>query len=181
MEGITVAMTIFRYWPNTRDYESLTADLNELTRLARLMGQRVGPGWTAPALRTMGRGEPFSDFPHLWPTLPVFSERALTILSPLLADQIEPLSFDVQKKRFYLINVLDVIDCLDVDQSILSRNFVTGHISSILRYAFFPERVADHHMFKIPQTSDLEILVSSAFRETVQSNGLTSLDFIILP
>jgi hypothetical protein len=174
-------MAIFRYWPNSRDFRSLTADLDESTRLARLVGQRVGAAWTAPAVQTLGRGPSFGDFPHFWPTLPVFSARALTALAPLLGDRIEPLPFDVEGQKFSMINVLDVVDCLDVDRSTLSRNPVTGHISSILHYTFFLERVAGHHLFRIPQTSRLKVLVSATFREAVRSSRLTGFGVIILP
>lgn len=177
-----MATDVFRYWPNTRGFQSLTADPDESFRLARLIGRRLWAEWTAPAVRTTRRVKsPLSDFPHFWPTIPVFSERALAAVSPLLGDRVEALPFAVEGQSLYLINVLDVVDCLDAEQSTICRNIATGHIESVVRYTFHPERVAGHHLFRIPQTAELEVLVSSAFRDAVRANELTGFGTIILP
>ena len=51
-------MTIFRYWPGGNEFKFLTAKLDELLRLHRLVGQRVGADWEPPSIRPSVESQP---------------------------------------------------------------------------------------------------------------------------
>lgn len=79
-------------------------------------GKPVGDAWT-PIPVKFKKGKRRGDFPFLVTSIPVFSERALHVLKPLVADKIEVLPLECQEEPLYAINVLDVVHCLDYSQS----------------------------------------------------------------
>lgn len=72
----------------------------------------------------------------------------------------------------YLINVLDVLDCLDPAKTILVINEVAGVISDVTDYAFRYEMLEGKYIFKTPQSAGLEVLVTDAFKAIVESHKL---------
>jgi uncharacterized protein DUF1629 len=98
-------------------------------------------------------------------------------LAPLIGDVIEllPLTCD-GPVRFYVVNMLDIVDCLDEDHLVTDR-YSDGQISSVKKYVFQPGSIDGHHLFKCKQ-SLLDDLVSAEFKALVEEKGLVGAYFI---
>ena len=101
----------------------------------------------------------------------VFNERALQVLHHLIRDsvQIFPLSHESQK--FYMINVIEIVDCLDEELSEVRRY---GPASRIIKPVFTEQLAEGKHIFKVPQ-SPSAIFVSDRFKQEIESNVLKGL------
>ncbi|HEX2572005.1 MAG TPA: DUF1629 domain-containing protein [Polyangia bacterium] len=123
-----------------------------------------------PARVRKNRGKPV-DFIGLMGLGLAFSDRAAEVLAPLLGNAIEllPLTYD-GPGRFQVVNILDIVDCLDEERSITDR-YSDGQISSVKKYVFKPGSTDGHHLFKCKQCL-LHDLVSAEFKALVEKTGL---------
>jgi hypothetical protein len=140
--------------------------------------------WTAvpmersPARLRQRRGKPV-DFPSLGGVGFGISERALAALRPLLQASIEALPLQCLNDismQYYVINVLDLVDCLDEERSDMNR-FSDGGIMCINRYAFKPGTTDGHHLFKTVQLPLGEPLCSPEFKRLIEESGLVGARF----
>jgi hypothetical protein len=131
-----------------------------------------------PASVRRNRGRPV-DFPLCEFGRTAVSERALKVIEPLVRDSIEALPLecvDYPERRYYVLHVTKVIDCLDVERCEGSR---MGDIFTwINRYAFKPGTTEGHHLFRVKQQRLGPNLASEEFRQLVESSGLVGLNFI---
>ncbi|HEX2570192.1 MAG TPA: DUF1629 domain-containing protein [Polyangia bacterium] len=105
-----------------------------------------------------------------------FSDRAAKVLASLLGDTVELLPLDYDGPgRFYVVNMLDILDCLDEERSIIDR-YSDGDISSVKKYVFKPGSTEGHHLFKCKQCL-LHNLVSAEFKALVEETGLVGAYF----
>lgn len=152
------APTIYRYAPDPNRFEALEPkspkDLRTSNRFYK--SKPMAKNWKPfEVKRWAGR---VGDFPSLYGFIPVFSQRAWDVLGPLLADVVEALPIKHPSgKAYYAINVLQVVDCLDRKRSQLEFSS-SGKVMGVEKYVFDPKRLPPFHMFKIPESSDLEVL-----------------------
>lgn len=149
---------------------------NRLSRGARCAGwwQPITMEWSWATVRR-NRGKPV-DFIGLMGNGLTFSERTAEALTPLVGDMIEllPLICD-GPERFYVVNMLDIVDCLDEKRSTTDR-YSDGQISSVKKYVFTPSSTDGHHLFKCKQCL-LHNLVSAEFKARVEENHLVGAYF----
>jgi hypothetical protein len=100
-----------------------------------------------------------------------FSDRVVEVLAPLIGDVIEllPLSYE-GPRRFGVVNLLDIVDCLDEERSQYER-YDNGQIMIVDKYVFKPGSTDGHHLFKCKQCL-LHDLVSAEFKALVEEHGL---------
>ncbi len=119
------------------------------------------------------------DFPGLsnYCELPVFSVRAWEVLSRHIDCHWEALPLAPPAwTQFYLIHVMETIDCVDLDRSELYRR-PSGCVGRIERFSLKHDNLEGKHIFKTPEGSGLDLLVDDVFREIVQQHGLKGLNF----
>jgi hypothetical protein len=119
------------------------------------------------------------EFPCIGGTVPVFTERAVNALLPLIEDNVEVLPLACEEDKLYIINVIDVVDCLDKERSKLKR-FSSGGVMRVEHYVFIKEAIRGKHMFKIPELH-VAVYVSDAFKSAVEENCLEGLLWKPLP
>ncbi len=125
-----------------------------------------------------------SDFPCLnnYCVIPIFSQRAWDVLEPLVGNRVEALPIKHPSGHsYYLINVMEIIDCLDEKRSKVVRNATTKRISRVLKYCLKTDLLKGKHIFKTPLESGAELLVDDVFRQAVETNGLIGLIFEKIP
>ncbi|WHY79978.1 hypothetical protein QNH20_12895 [Neobacillus sp. WH10] len=124
-----------------------------------------------------------SDYPDGLLSPPVFSEKAVHVLGGLLQGKAELLPlYSTKYKKYYAINVVNVLDCIDGENSEVKR-YRTGSIMKYKKYAFVQQaikgqdifKIVDHEEKKIKKTS---VFVSDLFRNKVLNSGLKGFDFI---
>ena len=57
---------------------------------------------------------------------------------------------------------------------------MSGIIADIREHAFIPERLAGLHMFRVPESVGLEVLVSQEFKDLFEGHNLTGARFTLL-
>jgi len=139
-------------------------------------GTPIGAAWTPLAVELSSDGLP-GDFPSLGGTPLVFSERALSLLSPLMIGCIELLPLACTTESLSVVNVTKVLDCLDHAQSQF-KHFSDGQrIMRVEKYVFREPCIHQAHIFKIPEQIRNRHYVSDTFKATVETNGLRGMVF----
>lgn len=73
------------------------------------------------------------DFPSLYGIEVILQEGALRALEPLIKDSVQIIPLECEDDRLYLIHVVDVVDCLDVERSDIKR-FESGKLLRVRHY-----------------------------------------------
>jgi len=72
---------------------------------------------------------------------------------------------------------MDIIDCLNEEQSEIRRSTIDGRINRIFKYAFKPNMLEEKHIFKLPLKSGSDLIISEQFRRVVVESNLRGLLF----
>lgn len=169
-------MSVYQYVPDVQTYDSLVLPKGKTyRRLEALQGGRAAGSWQAVSVSIYRVGR-FGDFPYLTSHVPVFSDKALAALSPLLGDSIEALPLNCRSHQLFAIHVLELLDCLDQSRSLIER-FDDGSIMDIERFVFKDDVVKGKHMFRIAQAPLKYVLISEEFKKAVEESGLRGLRF----
>src|SRR5271157_4194126 len=175
--GASEMLQVYRYHDLPSEYESITeADdqcRQQLDQLKR--GVRSLSGWTPPRVQFALVESPTvpGDFPCLYRRLPVFSQRAWDALRPLIQSAVEALPIiHPSGKPHYIINLLDVVDCLDLPHCVTNKDPFDprDRITQIFRYAFREEVIQGRHIFTAPEMINLDVYVSPDFKRVVEEN-----------
>lgn len=108
--------------------------------------------------------------------LPVFSKKAVEILKPLIQNYVEflPLIFE---EKYYVINVVNVLDAIDYDLSEY-KTFRDGkRIMAFKKYCFKVEAIGENHIFKIIDEKRRGAFVTDKFKSIVEKNNLNGFKF----
>lgn len=114
----------------------------------------------------------------------VFSEKALNILLPLLQTSIEYLpiiNVDNPNDKLYVINILEVLDCLDHEKSNIEY-FLNSKRVMMLRSPIIlrSDILENKHIFRLKDAPGLRIFVSDDFKRLIEENNLIGLRFYSL-
>ena len=104
--------------------------------------------------------------------------RRAAALADLLIPNGELLPIYCGGEKLFLYNVTRVIDALDELNSEIDE--YEGVLTAIDEYCFFPERLANEVVFKIPQDVTGDTYVTDIFLERVRKAGLRGFDFPIV-
>lgn len=174
-------MRLFRYSPDIDNavglYKLCPLEEWQTIRVRLIAGEHLAKDWKALQCEWSHENIAYRrDFPPIDAALCVFSERAVRTLAPLLGESVEYLSLDVAGGGVTLVNILNVIDCLDEEKSEVYR-LPNGQPLLVSNYQFRSLDVPALHMFRIPQTRGTEVIVSDQFCSAIQSAGLTGYEF----
>ena len=124
------------------------------------------------------------DFFNLAPGCLAFNQKTCEILRDYLEMSGEILSLTLNKDKLCVLNVLEVVNCLDDNQAKWEIGKRTGAKIRIEKYEFFPERFSESTLFKIPETCRGEILTveglkdsEGEFKHAVETNKLKGILF----
>ena len=128
------------------------------------------------------------NFFYSWSGHFLVDAKVREILHSILSKTCELLPFlPYEGEMFYLINVLNCLDCLDKQKTIWRTSPRTGDmisLGSIKEYNFDPARFAGPTLFKIPEQKTNTFLTftgvgdpESEFKTLVEREGLTGLKF----
>jgi hypothetical protein len=104
------------------------------------------------------------------------SARAIAVLSPLISGAAELLPLQCPEGDFHLLNVVQVLDCLDHERANITY-WEDGTIRSVGQFAFHPGCLDDKHIFKLPLYNYSRIYVSQLFKDSVAQFALKGLRF----
>jgi hypothetical protein len=138
--------------------------------------EKLGPVWKP--LKVAGRVAPFNDFPCLSLMVPVFSERAVTILEPHLTKNGELLPLISEIGNFYAYNCTTVVEILDQEKC--KGHFMhPGRLSCAVNIDYFAVRenlISDLTIFRMRELCNC-VFVTNVFVDVVTNAGLNGFDF----
>lgn len=115
------------------------------------------------------------DFPCVSASIPAFNERAVSVLGKTLKKFGELLPIYGEEEVFYLYNVINFIDLIDKDNSILEyyENILIGIKKLVLK----PYNTSTPEVFKLSGDSRGPIYANEAFKKEVESNDIRGIRF----
>jgi len=173
-----------KIWKLGRDvdnYESLAWGDNEfdidLNYIQSFNGDSKEKNWIPIHLKRMSEDIEFSNTPGLSAHIPVFDKKAVDVVREYLIGNAEILPVLCGDKEFYIINVTNVMDCIDYELSEY-KTFRDGvRIMRFIKYVFIEDKVENVHIFKIKDESLRSPFVSDAFRQKIIDSDLTGFKF----
>ncbi|MCY4021360.1 MAG: hypothetical protein OXG39_18275 [Chloroflexi bacterium] len=120
-----------------------------------------------------------ANFP-MWSSVIVCDAAAKDIIYELTKDCVEflPLSSPtIPETEYFALNCVKVLDCLDMERSEFTRFEKTGGIRSIRRYEFKANCIDGIPVFKLPILNSARTFVTNEFKQLVEDNNLTGLEF----
>jgi uncharacterized protein DUF1629 len=174
-----VAGRFFKYAPDSDRYEAFNLAKVDINYSYQFDGcQPLRATWPIPDVKVVANRGKRADFPGWYDSMPVFSERAWQLLEPIVGASVEALPIRVYgSEGYYVINVLDTIDCIDLERSEHSYNELAGVTTWLRTRVAKAGVVIDKHMFKNRDTPHLEVYVSFEFKRRVQQHKLKGLLF----
>lgn len=168
-------MKIYKYLPDSDSFDSVLFKESDF-HIRRLFskGKEIVHELTGLELESFEVGE-LGDFPSLHGWIPVFSLKAWKKVKNKIEGSVQPVMVKCGENDYVMLNVLDVVDCLDRANSIIVENSITKQISSIEKYSFFEDKLDGKMIFKLPETSDLEVYFTQGFKELVEAEKLKGL------
>ena len=149
-------------------------------------GRSHEKGWIPLAVEyiPMRRGEKrkgFANFTdiNVSSIRPVMDVQAIKALNDLMLGSVEILPLDFLEKDFYLINVTEDLNCIDLDKSEYTT-FSSGKISHFTKYVFYENVLENKHIYRITSDYTRVPYVSDEFRQRVIDNGLTGFRFTLI-
>lgn len=168
-------MSVHLYTPKSNDYDAL-AQVSKRSdeALSKLAGDRpVAKQWRPIKVR-IDPAERRGDFPSFLPHIPAFSQRALDALLPLLGDSVEALPLDCDRRKFYAIHVLDLVDCLDEGRSTI-RRFPSGGVMYIDQHVFDDKCLGGRMIFRLRQAPLWGVYYSGELKRQIEAAKLEGL------
>ena len=104
--------------------------------------------------------------------------KAKEIIGTLTADDVEFLPLfvpEISHTRYFAIHVLTTLDCLDNERS--EFGYFGDLRMRIDKYEFKPDCIGDTPIFKLPIFNRNSTYVTDSFKQLVEDNDLTGLEF----
>lgn len=134
--------------------------------LAGFKGTSLSSVWSLPKLKTLKKGR-YSDFSNLRSGVVVISQEVYSKLHSFIDNQVEFLAVDCEETNYQLVNVLNVLDCVDKVKS-KAETAGNGAVVTYLSMVFNQEKIPGSTLiFKIPELVSRRVYVTDAFLKLV--------------
>lgn len=138
-------------------------------------GSPIKEEWSPPKLITMYKRR-YKDFPTLVSGKPVISARVKKIIEPFVSKEVEFLPLLHDELELYMLNVTNVLDCIDWQRSIKSV-----HSNSIIRFdkqAFNFTKIPENtYLFKIKENAVITTYITDHFKNLIEQHKIKGLDY----
>lgn len=151
-------------------------DFQQTTWMRWFAGRPLAQEWQAITVARETTDQRLrGDFPSL-PGAFICNQRALDTLYPLIVGHVEVLPLICDTENLYVINIIQVLDCLNHELSQFKR-FSSGRIMRVEKYVFKEGCIGTVPLFKIPEQIDNRIYASDMFKQAVEQHGLQGIVF----
>lgn len=138
----------------------------------RFDGKRKGTNYSPLEVEFAGYGQ-LRDIVRLGVGAPVFSKRAVDMLKPIMGSQVEVLPLKFKSADYFLINVTNVLDCMDYTES----KFVREPVLLFQKYAFVLDKISEWTIFKTVEEVQVCTFVTDRFVGIVKGAELSGFEF----
>ncbi len=172
-------MKIWLLQADANNYNNFTlvdgSGWKQLVGLESFAGKPMQRGWIPYQVKII-KERKAGDMQAFFGGVSAVNQKTINTLDKFFNNNIEFLLLDYEKEPYYAINILEMLDCIDYERSLINR-FSDGNIMSFDKYAFVKEKVEKKHIFKIIDEPRKFPFVSDEFRQQVIDNGLTGFLF----
>lgn len=106
----------------------------------------------------------------------ILNEKSYKALYPYLKNHSQIFKIKSDNKIFYVVNVIDIIDCLNYDKSEL-KYFSSGRVMDVEKYVFKTEKLKNATIFKLPEFPKSISYVTEEFKKAVEKNNIKGFKF----
>ncbi len=130
------------------------------------------------------------DFMHVGPGCLCCDSNVISIIGPMIHDDVEFLPIIVDGKTNYsIVNPIRVVDCLDLGNSYVTDLFGLnrraysdlrdGDMYRFLDVCFLPEKLEQISIFRIRHNKFcFQLFTTEGFKDLVQNHDLTGIEFV---
>lgn len=107
----------------------------------------------------------------------ILNEKSYKVLYPYLKNHSQVFKIKSDNKIFYVVNVTDIIDCLDYEKSELKCFPSSGRVMRVIKYVFKIEKLKNTTIFKLPEFPKGISYVTENFKNIVEENNIKGFKF----
>lgn len=107
----------------------------------------------------------------------ILNEKSYKVLYPYLKNHSQIFKIKSDNKIFYVVNVIDIIDCLNYDKSELKYFSSSGRVMDVQKYVFKTEKLKNATIFKLPEFPKSISYVTEEFKKAVEENNIKGFKF----
>lgn len=107
----------------------------------------------------------------------ILNEKSYKALYPYLRNHSQIFKIKSDNKIFYVVNVIDIIDCLNYDKSELKYFSSSGRVMDVEKYVFKTEKLKNATIFKLPEFPKSISYVTEEFKKAVEENNIKGFKF----
>ncbi len=111
---------------------------------------------------------------------PLLTPKAFEVLYPYIKDFVQFWETTTDYGNMYLVNVINVNDCVNYDESDFVRFKSSGRIMRIDKFAFHKNKIMNIELFKIPDENKTYPFVTEGLKNIIKENGLNGFRFELL-
>ena len=107
----------------------------------------------------------------------ILNERSYKILYPYIKNEVQIFKIKSENDKLYVLNITNIIDCLDYDKSKIKRFPSSGRVMRVIKYAFKIEKLKNATIFKLPDFPKGISYVTEEFKKVVEENNIKGFKF----
>lgn len=177
-------MNIYRVWQDSAYRVFEPKDNTRDNRQAyNLCGERIENWVDVPLVASKHTEQnklPLPDISFVNVSTLLLNAKSYDILHPYIKEFAQFFEISTNCGQWYAVNVTNIVDCLDLDNSRIQRFPSTGRVMRIDEYVFHDEAIKDNHLFLLPESRNSFPYATEYFKGLVEGNGLTGIKFISL-
>lgn len=107
----------------------------------------------------------------------ILNEKSYKILYPYIKNEVQIFKTKSENDNLYVVNVTNIIDCLDYDKSEIKRFPSSDRVMRIIKYVFKIEKLNNTTIFKLPENPKGKSYVTEEFKKVVEENHIKGFKF----
>ena len=169
------------------NYVSCNAgQIHGLSEYSAMEGKSLQTKWPLVTLPyNTKEGSVFSDYLHNVYGWLLVSDRFIHCVKPFAEEAVEYLDITIlnsstgqERTDYKVANVIDVVDALDLDNSVYDTYVAAGKEFKVIRkFSLKFPAVQNHHIFKLP-CEPASVFVSEEIKNIIEKHSMTGFDFI---
>lgn len=178
-ENIEQRVKVYELWLNRnyRTYETLDKSGYKTYEFeGKIVGRREFDPFTLSKHKNEV-SKPIGDVTSINTSSYIINEKAYKILFPYLSNHCQIFELMNENQLFYVVNVTDLIDCLDYDKSELLYFSSSNRVMEVEKYVFKTEKLKNATIFKLPEFPKSISYVTEKFKKVIEDNNITGFKF----
>lgn len=107
----------------------------------------------------------------------ILNEKSYKILYPYIKNEAQIFKVKCENDNLYVVNIINIIDCLDYDKSEINRFPSSGRVMRVIKYVFKIEKLKNATIFKLPEFPKGISYVTEEFKNVVEENNIKGFKF----